>query len=69
MAEYERKSTGISLLRRLVRRSGRTRAKGDKAYVMVTVGELKAAIDDYDLLFDPRRKELKKNNLPYTNKE
>lgn len=61
MAEYYRKTTGIKLLRYLVKRTGRTRAKGDDAGVSLTVGELKQAIREYDELFDFRNKVLKES--------
>lgn len=66
--ESNRKSTGIALLRRLVCRRGRTRAKGDAAGVSLTVGEIKEAIREYDELFDLKRSLQKKNGLPYQHK-
>lgn len=50
MADYFRKSKGIQLLRRLTNRKGRTRAMGDKANVLISIGEIKEVLLDYDLL-------------------
>ena len=66
MSDYQRKTTGIRLLRTLVCRRGRTRLKGDAAGVHLTIGEIKEVLREYDELFDHRNKMLKDAGLkPY----
>ena len=47
---YERKSKGLYLLRRLLNQKGRAKDKGDALHVLLTVGEIRCALEHHDLL-------------------
>ena len=41
MADYQRKSKGIVLLRRMLNQNGRAKLAGDKLQVCLTIGDVK----------------------------
>jgi hypothetical protein len=50
MADYERKSKGIVLLRRMLNQNGRAKLAGDKLQVYITIGEVKEILREIDEL-------------------
>lgn len=52
---YERKSKGIYLLRRMLNQKGRAKAKGDALQVLLTVGEIRYALQEHDTLLKQAR--------------
>jgi hypothetical protein len=55
MAEYQRKSKGIALLRRMLNQNGRAKMAGDKLGLNLTLGDIKEVLREYDELLNQKK--------------